>query len=489
MSDARVGRRLAVETRHNRAHGGVVIDGPLQTLGWGVFSLVTAGALVVILVEADFLGNPAYLALGAAILVGCLITVPWRDNGAPTSLLIIPLVAAQWRFGVAVAPLLVLATIIANTVRGSAWLATLAAAAADLIVFSIASLAALAIPQIGLGTLVFAVVFTVLRVALWTAMTRANVAPTTDRRIDHPDLTLSLLVAPLGAVAVSAGNILGDGGALLALAGLLPMLCVVAEWWRLRVARAEAESERDRLEQARIRQEEMTHLITHEVRNPLTTVLGYCQLARVAVEREQNPPADIGRHLDRIYRGGKTIERLMENLLELSRVEGIGEAERNEEVDLAAIARDVVADIEPLAEQKQLRLLLDVPEHTAIAWGSPMLLKQALSNLVSNAVKYTPEGGTVRVWTGSGPEPGQTTLGVSDTGVGMSEVDRGRLFTRFFRSEDPRVARERGAGLGLALTQAIVQRMGGDIAVDSRLNEGATFRMLLPSGPAEEREA
>jgi len=299
--------------------------------------------------------------------------------------------------------------------------------------------------------------------------------------VDQPDLPLSLIVAPLGAVAVVAGEILGEGGALLSLAAILPVLSLVGEWWRLRVARAEAELERDQLAQARMVQEELTYLITHEVRNPLTTILGYCQLARRSIMAPEEGADELNKHLDRIFRAGKTIERLTENLLELSKVETSENEGANEPVDLGNLVREVAAEIEPLAEQKRQTVVLELPEPPAVALASPILLREALSNLASNAVKYTPEGGRVRMWASAGPEDGCSTLGVSDTGFGLSDMDQGRLFTKFFRSEDPRVARERGAGLGLALTRAIVRRMGGDIVVESRLNEGATFRVLLPT--------
>jgi len=150
-------------------------------------------------------------------------------------------------------------------------------------------------------------------------------------------------------------------------------------------------------------------------------------------------------------------------------------------VDLGGLLRDVSAELEPLAEQKRQTLILEVPEPAPVAQGSRLLLREVLSNLISNAVKYTPEDGRISVWIGSGPEPGTVVLGVTDTGVGLSESDQRRLFSKFFRSADPRVAGERGAGLGLALTHAIIERMGGRISVESRLNEGATFRVLLPA--------
>jgi signal transduction histidine kinase len=381
------------------------------------------------------------------------------------------------------APLLIIATTIANVARGASLVATAAAATTDLAAFATACLLTIAVPEPGVRSAAFVVAFAILRVGLWWGLVKLQFPATADRRVAQPDLTLWLVLAPLGAIPIVVGELLGDGGVLLALAGVLPVLCVVGEWWRLRVARAEAEAERNRLEHARTVQEELTHLITHEVRTPLTTVLGYCQLARSAMEGGSGRPDDVAKHLDRIYRAGKNIERLTENLLQLSKVEGLGEESANERVDLGAIVRAVVAEIEPLAERKGQHLMLDVPEQAPVAWASPLLLREAINNLASNAVKYTPEGGSVRIWAADGPEPGRSAVGVSDTGFGLSEQDKGQLFTKFFRSEDPRVARERGAGLGLALTHAIVQRMGGDIVVESELNEGATFRVLLPSAP------
>jgi signal transduction histidine kinase len=115
-----------------------------------------------------------------------------------------------------------------------------------------------------------------------------------------------------------------------------------------------------------------------------------------------------------------------------------------------------------------------------------MLLQEALSNLISNAVKYTPDGGEISVWTERGREPHTIMLGVSDTGIGLSVEDQGRLFTKFFRSADPRVQRERGTGLGLALTHALVTRIGGTIAVDSQPGRGTTFRLTLPAAQADQ---
>ena len=111
----------------------------------------------------------------------------------------------------------------------------------------------------------------------------------------------------------------------------------------------------------------------------------------------------------------------------------------------------------------------------------PLLLREALSNLISNAVKYTPESGEISVWAEHGSEPHTIVVGVRDTGIGLSREDQAKLFTKFFRSSDPRVQRERGTGLGLAVTHALVTRIGGKITVESEPDHGTTFRLTLPS--------
>jgi signal transduction histidine kinase len=171
----------------------------------------------------------------------------------------------------------------------------------------------------------------------------------------------------------------------------------------------------------------------------------------------------------------------VDNLLQLIRLEETGELPPSEPVEVATLAHDVAAELESLAEQKQQTLVVDVRDLLPQVLAPPLLLTEALSNLVSNAIKYTPEGGEVRVWARREVDKGGVLLGVTDTGIGMSAQDLARVFDKFFRSSDPRARAERGSGLGLALTQAIIKRLGGTIEVESRLNEGTTFRIALPA--------
>jgi signal transduction histidine kinase len=149
-----------------------------------------------------------------------------------------------------------------------------------------------------------------------------------------------------------------------------------------------------------------------------------------------------------------------------------------------SIVNQVIADLAPLAKQKHQVLSFEPRGDLEPALAVPLLLREALSNLISNAVKYTPEGGAIGVWAERGRAPHTIVLGVSDNGIGLSAEDQGRLFTKFFRSADPRVQRERGTGLGLALTHALVSRIGGKITVESQPGHGTTFRLTLPSASA-----
>jgi signal transduction histidine kinase len=322
------------------------------------------------------------------------------------------------------------------------------------------------------------VAFTVLRWGLRELCARAGLSLDLNRRTEHAGLLMPLALSPLAVLPLMAGAWLGDGSMLLMLATVLSMLVLVREAGNLASARAEAEAERDRLARANQFQDEMMHLITHELKNPLTSVRVYTQLGQRALKtRAIDTIADC---FGGIAHAERALERLIDNLLQIGMLEQSGALPPSSAIDLAEMAEDVVGDLRAASMNKQQELTLDVSGDLPIVSAPPVLLRQALSNLVSNAIKYTPEGGRVLVavcWTETRDA---VLLTVADTGFGLSEEDLARLFTKFFRSSDSRVLRERGTGLGLALTHAIVNRMGGQLSVTSRLNQGSTFQILLP---------
>ena len=294
-------------------------------------------------------------------------------------------------------------------------------------------------------------------------------------------MLLSLPLAPIGLLPMAAGDRLGDGALLLTTAALLALLFVVREAANLATARAEMEAERDKLKRANALQDDLINLLTHEVRNPLTLVMSYAQMARRAAPDKSYE--QIPTYVGHVERAGKSIQRLMDNLMQLTTLEGSDELPV-EPVLVSGIVDQVVADLAPLAKQKQQTLRIEAKQAIEPALTVPLLLREALSNLISNAVKYTPENGEISVWAERGREPHTIVLGVRDNGIGLSQADQDKLFTRFFRSADPRVQRERGSGLGLAVTHALVKRIGGTITVDSKPDHGTTFRLTLPSARA-----
>jgi signal transduction histidine kinase len=424
--------------------------------------------------------DPVYTPLALALVAGLLLTVRLSPNRRSAALVLLPAMAMDARFGLAALPALAYAAIVVNLIRGLRGPRVLSTASQQVLVFAAAHLASQAVPLLP-EWVTFAVVFACGRLVLWHVAARLDASPAQPRE-EKPELLLSLPLAPIGLLPLAAGERLGDGALLLATAALLALLFVVREAANLATARTEMEFERDRLARANSLQDDLIYLITHELRNPLTLVMSYSQMSRRAALEENFD--NIPTYLGHVERAGRSIQRLMENLLQLNRLERTDELPAAEPVQVSSIVNQVIGDLAPLAKQKGQSLKADPSGDLEPALTVSMLLREALSNLVSNAVKYTPEGGEIHVWAERGRRPHTVVLGVRDSGIGLSEEDQARLFTKFFRSSDPRVQRERGTGLGLALTHALVTRIGGTITVESQPGHGTTFRLTLPAVPA-----
>jgi len=444
-----------------------------------VTSLVTVG-VVLGLSGLQASTDPLYVPLSLALMVGLLLTVRLAPGQPGAALVLLPAMAVDARFGLSALPALALVAIVANLARGvrGPWL--LSTAAHTVLAFAAGHVVA-DIVDFEPAWAIFALVFATVRFGLWYVARRLDTTQP-HARAERPELFLTVMLAPLGVLPILAADRLGDGALLLASAALLALLFVMREAVNLATLRAETEAERDRLARANALQDDLIHLITHELRNPLTLVMSYAQMARLAAKDGNVEP--IQNYIAQVERAGKSIERLMQNLLQLSKLERSDSLPASEPVALHTIINFVVADLAPLAKQKHQNLVAEPHKDARTALAVPILLRESLSNLVSNAVKYTPDGGEITVWAEAGRSPGSVVVNVKDTGIGLSQDDIDRLFTKFFRSSDPRVQRERGSGLGLALTQAMVTRMGGQISVSSTPGQGTTFRMTLPARAA-----
>ena len=215
--------------------------------------------------------------------------------------------------------------------------------------------------------------------------------------------------------------------------------------------------------------------VAHELKNPLTSVMGHLEM----LESSPDLSGTMMNSLNAMERGTRRMVRVIDDLLLLSKV---GDAENPliaVPVDLHRVVDDVVDLVTVAAGQKELRLSVDLPDGEVLALGDAAELDRVCANLVSNAVKYTPDGGTVSV--GLAREDDEVVLTVSDEGIGISEADVAKLGTEFFRSSNPAAAAQPGTGLGLAIVRRVLARHGGRMSIRSTLGEGSTFRVHLPA--------
>jgi signal transduction histidine kinase len=302
-------------------------------------------------------------------------------------------------------------------------------------------------------------------------------------------LTAASLTAPLTLLIERTAHhrvhafVIAFGGAALAAVVLLRLSGLVRAVERAglaeRLARREAEQaqqllayQNQQLLEIDLQKDEFVSSISHELRTPLTSIAGYVEL----LQEEEDDPKKLG-HLAIVGRNSERLLALVSDLLFAARLQyGRLELERSP-VDLRSLITQCVDSARPRAAAAYVQLDLeanDVPETI----GEPAKLAQLLDNLVSNAIKFTPSGGHVVVrLTVRGD---MIRIEVSDTGLGIPDVDRERLFERFFRAQSALERQIQGTGLGLYISKAIVEAHDGRIGVESEPGQGTTFIVELP---------
>ncbi len=212
------------------------------------------------------------------------------------------------------------------------------------------------------------------------------------------------------------------------------------------------------------------HTVSHDLRSPLTAVLGYTEL----LERVGSLSSQQAEFVRRIKQSVESITDLVNELLDLGRIES-GFDTRKEQVELAGVLSYVLDGLRVQIAKKHQRLHLEIDETPPVR-GNPIRLRQMMDNLIGNAIKYTPEGGeiTVRLFTADD----QVVFEVSDTGPGIPVEDQPHIFEKFYRGGN--VAAQTGSGLGLAIVKSIVDSHQGRIWVNSAPGRGATFTVVLP---------
>ncbi len=216
------------------------------------------------------------------------------------------------------------------------------------------------------------------------------------------------------------------------------------------------------------------HMVAHDVKNPLTAILGYCEV--LAAKLTDRPEAL--RFSGIIHSAAKTLNLLISDLVDLAAIESGKLRVELGPLDLAAVVQDVGTRISVGANQRKIAFAAQVPAQLPPLSGDPNRLGQVIQNLCTNAVQYTPEGGKVTLSVVPGPE--MVTVSVQDTGIGIAKEDLPRVFERFFQTEAAQKMRKAGFGLGLKIAREIVQRHGGDIGLESELGKGSRFYFTLP---------
>lgn len=212
---------------------------------------------------------------------------------------------------------------------------------------------------------------------------------------------------------------------------------------------------------------------THDLRTPLATLKGYIELMRmdgpISVRQEED--------LDGMSRAANLMKSLIEDLLELSRLERLEEL-KVEEIDFEAIVLSSLSTVRPLAVSKEIDLIVAGADDTLLVQGNSVLLSRAVSNLVDNAIKYTPTGGRVNINLSTNGQA-QAVVSVTDNGPGISAKDLPRVFEKFFRAR-PELDDTPGTGLGLAIVKTIAEQHHGQVWVESQPDKGSTFTLAIP---------
>jgi signal transduction histidine kinase len=310
-------------------------------------------------------------------------------------------------------------------------------------------------------------------------------------RVDPPAsliLLLQIALASLAAFAVLRFGY-GAGAAALILAHALPILAfprgvvlpvftlAIAAWLPALAAAAirytETRRNLHRAEADKNRYQQAVHWVTHEMRSPLTAIQGSSELmTRYDLTAEKQKQI-----ADMINAESKRMAKMIQAFLDVERLSSGDVALKRDRFPAIDVVSACIARAQPLAERKRQRISIDASADASLS-GDRELLEFALYNLVTNAIKYSPEGAEIRV--GAETAGDRLRVAVRDRGMGIEEKDLSRLGTRFFRTKRAEESGITGTGIGLSIVQEIVARHGGRLEVASRVGEGSCFTIVVP---------
>lgn len=237
--------------------------------------------------------------------------------------------------------------------------------------------------------------------------------------------------------------------------------------------RLELEISNERLAQLNSFQSKFFATVAHDVKNPLTAIRGYAELLNL---RKLEP--DISKFVSHILASSKTLEALVSDLVDFAAIESGKLRVSLGPCDLLQVVNDVRGRIDVVAEQRKIKFQVDVPASLPQITGDPLRLGQVIQNLCTNAVQYTPVGGSVTLTVVVNAS--DAIVSVKDTGIGIAKEDLPRVFESFFQTEAAQKMRRAGFGIGLKIAQDIVRAHGGMVGVESELGKGSHFFFNVP---------
>ncbi len=215
--------------------------------------------------------------------------------------------------------------------------------------------------------------------------------------------------------------------------------------------------------------------VSHELKTPLSSIKAYAETLRGGAIYDA---ANNMKFVQRIEEQADRLHQLILDVLSLARIESGQQVFEIAVIEIAPIAAECRTDHQATADAKQIALSLDAPDEPLRVRADAEGVRQILDNLIDNALKYTPEGGQVRIaWRG---QDGKCVLEVEDSGIGIAPEDQARLFERFFRADKARSRELGGTGLGLSIVKHLAQSFGGSVRVESELGKGSKFSVELP---------
>ncbi|WP_226677520.1 two-component system histidine kinase PnpS [Mesobacillus jeotgali] len=214
--------------------------------------------------------------------------------------------------------------------------------------------------------------------------------------------------------------------------------------------------------------------VSHELKTPITSIKGFSE---TLLDGAMHDKATLEAFLEIILKESDRLQVLIQELLDLSKIEQHGFRLTNGRVDLVKEANEVIEILKGKAAQKDIMLKLSQPSEEAVIEGDPDRLKQVLINLVSNAITYTPNGGSVEI--SLTDQENSVSVVIKDSGIGIEKSEITRIFERFYRVDKARSRNSGGTGLGLAIVKHIVEAHKGHIEVDSQIGKGTTFTIKL----------